>query len=152
MRNLVFILLMLFGISLNSSAQKKLPEAVEKSFSQKFSEAKSIKWSNESANEWEAEFVLNGKKMSASFDNSGNWFETETELALKDLPEAVTSTLNREFAGYRKGESSILENPTVKGYEIALKKSGSEIEVVIDVNGKLLKHKSEKGDNKKQEK
>jgi hypothetical protein len=38
--------------------------------------------------------------MSASFDNSGKWIESETVITENELPASVTSTLNKDFQGY----------------------------------------------------
>ena len=140
MKNLIILSLLLFGLTFIASGQKDAPEAVKKAFTQKYAAANSVKWDSESANEWEAEFTINGKEMSASYDNAGKWLETETEIAAKDLPAAVSSTLTKQFAGYKPGEISIIESPTMKGYEIALKKGETACEVVIDANGKVLKN------------
>lgn len=148
MKNLIILSVFLLGISITACAQKTAPEAVTKAFTQKFATAKSVKWDNESANEWEAEFTMNGKDMSSSFDLAGKWLETETEISSKELPAVVTATLTREFAGYKTGEMSIIENPEMKGFEIALKKDKSAIEIVIDANGKVLQNTplTKKGD------
>jgi uncharacterized membrane protein YkoI len=140
MKNLILLSIFLLGFSITACAQKKAPEAVTKAFTQKFAAAKSVKWDNESANEWEAEFMMAGKEMTASFDITGKWLETEIEISSKDLPAVVTATLAMEFAGYKTGEMSIIENPEMKGFEIGLKKDKSEVELVIDANGKVLKN------------
>jgi ribosomal protein S17E len=140
MKNLIILAIFCLGLSFTACAQKSAPEAVTKAFTQKFATAKSVKWDNESANEWEAEFMMNGKEMTSSFDLNGKWLETETEISSKDLPAAVTATLAREFAAYKTGEMSIIENPEMKGFEIALKKDKSAVEVVIDASGKVLKN------------
>jgi hypothetical protein len=140
MKILSFFAIFFFSLTCMASGQKNPPAEVNNAFKSKFETAKSVKWTNESANEWEAEFVMNNKEMSSSFDNAWKWLETETEIASKDLPAAVSSTLAKEFAGYKTGEMSLLESPDMKGYEIALKKSGSSIEVVIDATGKVIKN------------
>ena len=138
MKNLIILLSLLFGTVFIANGQKETPEAVKKAFTQTFPAAKSVKWTSETDNEWEAEFAMNGKEMSASYDNSGKWLETETEISSKDLPAAVSAALTKEFAGYKTGEMSLIENPELKGYEIALKKGGTTLEAVIDGNGKVL--------------
>ncbi len=140
MKNLIILAVIFFGFTCFATGQKTPPSEVSKVFSQKFESAKSVKWSSESANEWEAEFVMNGKEMSSSFDNAGKWLETETEISSKDLPAAVSATLAKEFAGYKPGEMSLLESPEIKGYEIALKKGSTSVEVVINANGKVIKN------------
>ncbi len=128
-------------IFFSACSQKNPPENVKKEFSQKFADAKSIKWDSEEANEWEAEFKINGKEMSACFDNTGKWLETEAEVSAEELPSAVTSTLKNEFPGFKAGESSTIENPEMKGFEIALKKE-KEMTVIIGTDGTVLKKES----------
>lgn len=139
MKNLILATI-LCGFSIISNAQKAVPESVKKTFTEKFAAAKSVTWASESANEWEAEFTLNGKEMSSSFDNSGKWLETETEISSKELPAAVSLTITNQFAGYKTGELSAIETPEVKGFEIALSKGKSTIEVVINAEGKVLRN------------
>lgn len=139
MKKLIIVTVLISGLSICATAQKKASEQVLKAFTEKFTGASSVKWDKESPNEWEAEFKMNGKEMSASFDNAGKWLETETEIKSGDLPSAVSETISREYTGYKKGEIAIVENPELKGYEITLKKGESAVEVVIDSNGKILK-------------
>ncbi len=139
MKNLFIAAILIAGLNMCATAQKKAPDQVLKAFNAKYTSASAVKWGHESANEWEAEFKMNGKEMSAAYDNSGKWMETETEISARDLPSSVTETLAREFKGYRKGETAIVENPEMKGFEIVLKKGESAVEVVIDSNGKILK-------------
>ena len=105
----------------------------------KFPAAQNVKWGKEEDNEWEAEFKMNGKEMSASYDNSGKWLETETEISSKDLPATISAAIKIEFSGYKTGEMSLVENPVLNGYEIALKKGESSLEVIFDINGTVLK-------------
>jgi hypothetical protein len=145
-----FILVTLFSmIFFSACSQKNPPENVKKKFSQKFANAKSVKWASEEANEWEAEFKINGKEMSACFDNTGKWLETEAEVSSKDLPSAVTNTLKSEFPGFKTGESSTIENTEMKGFEIALKNKETEITVIIGSDGIVLKKES--SDEEKEE-
>ncbi|HKK41223.1 MAG TPA: PepSY-like domain-containing protein [Bacteroidales bacterium] len=139
MRNLIIVAILASGLSMCATAQKKAPDQVLKAFNGKYTSASAVKWDHESANEWEAEFKMNGKEMSAAYDNSGKWLETETEISARDLPSSVTETLAREYPGYKKGEIAIVENPEMKGFEIVLKKGESAVEVVVDSNGKILK-------------
>jgi hypothetical protein len=139
MKKLFSISVMLLAFGVIACGQKNVPQSVNAVFSQKYPAAQSIKWANEEANEWEAEFKLNGKEMSASFDNSGKWLESETEIAAKELPAAVSGTIAKEFAGFKTDEISILDTPELKGFEVGLKKGEIVLEVVLDNTGKVLK-------------
>ena len=139
MKNLVILMIAFTFISVSSFSQKGPSEVIKKEFSTKYSAAKSVKWANEEKNEWEAEFTMDGKKMSASYDNSGKWLESETEITEKELPATVIASLNKDFSGYKKGDISIFENREVKGFELELKRGETSLEVIFDNNGKILR-------------
>jgi len=139
MKNVLILLLVSVLFASPAFSQKNVPENVKKEFAKKYPTAQAVKWGSDEANEWEAEFTVNGTEMSASYDNKGTWLESETEISSKDLPAAVTATLTKDFAGYKTGEMSIIEDPKTKGFEVALKKDDSSLEVVIDNSGKVIK-------------
>jgi hypothetical protein len=134
--------------------ESKAPDKIINAFNQKFAGATSVGWGSETANEWEAEFTFDGKKMSACFDSSAVWTVTETEISEKELPAAVLNTLKAEFAGYSKGLIEIYEDPEIKGFELGLKKGEKSIEVILDSSGKVIKKTDmkEKEENEKEEK
>ena len=138
MKNIIILVAVLSFFCIPVFCQKNVPDNVKKEFVKKFPVAQSVKWNNEEANEWEAEFKTNGKEMSASFDNNGVWLETETEITAKDLPISVVNTLKDKFPGFKTGEISAIENPQMKGYELALKKEGTSLEVIFDNSGKVI--------------
>jgi hypothetical protein len=119
------------------SAQKMPPAAVSKAFAEKFKSAEKVKWDMEDAKEWEAEFRMNGKEASASYDLAGKWLETEMEIGKADLPAAVKAALDKQFPDAKIGECSTIDAPDFKGYEIAVKFKGKEYEVKATKDGKL---------------
>jgi hypothetical protein len=152
MKNLVILVMVFAFISVPAFSQKNPTEIVKKEFIKKFATAQSVKWDSEEKNEWEAEFTLDGKKMSASFDNSGKWIESETVITEKELPASVVGTLNKDFQGYKKGHIEIFESLEMKGFELGLKKGETSIEVIIDNKGKILKKTEVKEEDEKNEK
>lgn len=126
---------------------KTLPDAVSKAFAEKFAKAEKVKWDQENVNEWEAEFILGGKEMSASFDPSGKWLETETEIEKNELPAAVRQNLKMEFSGAKLGETAIIDSPEFNGYEIELKFKGKNMEVQVTADGKIHKKTVEKNND-----
>jgi len=139
MKNTFIVSLVFVFISASALSQKEPTEIVKKEISKKYATAKSVKWDNEEKNEWEAEFNMDGKKMSASFDNLGKWIESETAITEKELPGSVTATLNKDFSGYKKHLIEIFESTEMKGFELGLKKGETSIEVIFDNSGKILK-------------
>ena len=152
MKNLITLVVVFAFISVSAFSQKTPPEIVKKEFAKKYSTALSVKWDSEEKNEWEAEFTMEGKKMSASFDNSGKWMESETAITEKDLPAVVINTLNKDYQGYKKSDISIFEDSKAKGFELTLKKGETSIEVLIDNGGKVIKKTEAKEEDEKDEK
>lgn len=127
-----------------TTAEKDVPAKVKTTFSQKFPNAKRIKWDKENETEWEVEFKLDGKEYSANFTSDGTWKETEYEIKETEIPIEVKNILDNEFAGYEIDEVEILETTEGKLYEIELEKGKSEIEVTIDPSGKVVENEVEK--------
>lgn len=142
----MMILAIMGAFSCNSFGQKdkQVPDAVKSAFTQKFPTVTKVKWDKENKNEWEAEFQYNGKETSVNFDNNGSWLETEYEVALKDVPSIVKSTLDKNFSGYKIKESEISESASGKLYEFEIKKGADKLEVGIDLNGVVVKKEVEK--------
>jgi hypothetical protein len=152
MKKSIILIVVLSMISFSAFSQKNPPENVKKELYKKYATAQSIKWDNEEKNEWEAEFTMEGKKMSASFDNSGKWLESETVINEKELPASVEITLNKDFTGYKKGHIEIFESPAMNGFEIGLKKGETSLEVIFDNKGNILKKTIIKDEDEKSEK
>ena len=112
------------------------PKEVQSAFSKKFNAFHEVKWEQED-NEWEAEFKLNGTEMSASFDNIGNWLETETEVRKKDVPAEIIKAVVLKFDGWEMEEIERIEKPDFKGYEIALEKEETETEILVSDSGDI---------------
>jgi len=152
MKNLLLVITAMAFINLYACGQKTndLPEKVKTAFAQKFPNATKVKWDKENAKEWEAEFKMDGKEYSANFDLDGNWMETEYEISMNDLPEAVKACLDKEFAGFKVKEAEISETANGKVYEFELKKGGEKAEATIEIGGKLVS-KELKNDEKEED-
>lgn len=145
MKNAIILSVLFLCIGLIACSQKNVPDNVRKEFSRKFVGAKSVKWDSETANEWEAEFKLDGRKMSACFDSLAVWTVTETVISEKELPAPVVSTINTQFNGFKKTLIEIYDSPEMKGFELGLKKGETAVEVILDKDGKILKKSDIKG-------
>ena len=79
------------SITLSACAKKmdasKVPSAVKTSFAKDFP-GTSPKWEKEAPN-YEANFKMDGKTMSALYDGNGARQESETDIKVADLPSAV---------------------------------------------------------------
>lgn len=127
----------LFGLS---SFKVAVPKAVSGAFAKKFPTATNIKWGKENAKEYEAEFKLNGKSVSANFLTDGSWVETEMEINLSELPAAILNTVKTKHPGAILLKTYKIE--TAKGvvtYEAEIKIRSKKRELVINADGTVVK-------------
>jgi hypothetical protein len=132
----------------DAKKQVNIPQAVKSSFLKEFPKAENAKWEEEKTGEFEAEFVIGKVEMSANFDVNGNLLETESEISETGLPQLIKATLSKDFTGYKIKEVGKTDAKGVVTYEMEAKKDGKEYELVFDCNGKLLKQKEEKEEEK----
>ncbi len=132
------------------SASNEVPGAVSKAFSEKFAAATHVKWEEEEEGIYEAEFTLNGKEMSAEFSPDGTWKETGTEVAQSDLPAVIVDTLESAYAEYIVEETEMCVTPEGTRWEIELKKGDTDVELVLDENGNILKIEEEQETEKEE--
>lgn len=149
MKYFLLLVFLSFGVFSTSCAQKKaVPAAVQQAFKTKFPTVKKVKWDQEGAEEWEAEFKMNKKEMSANYNLDGTLIEIETEMKAGDLPQAVKDAVATQFAGYEMEEAALVETPqTSTAYEVELKKGKDVIEALFHADGTLLQQKTESEDD-----
>jgi hypothetical protein len=144
--------ILLFSFTACGQSGKDVPAPVKSAFSQKFSGAANVKWSQENDKEWEAEFKMDGKDYSANYDNAGGWMETEYKISTKEIPASVTASIGKEFAGYKTDESEVSETEKGKVYEFVLSKGKEKLEVTFSNDGKLLSKEPVKEESEEEEK
>jgi len=146
MKKSIFIAIAATVVSTAACGQKKehdnkesAPAVVQTAFQEMFpSVSEVIAWEKESADEWEAGFVMDGLEYSANFLADGTWKETEHVINNAEIPVNLQSTLDSAFVGYVLEEAEIVETSTDTVYEFELISSENELEVVIDANGVVL--------------
>ncbi len=147
---LIFAVAALFVLEFSSCKGKekvKVPEKVKTAFENKFPGAGDVEWEQEKQGIWEVEFEIKDTDMEALFDNNGTWLKTETEIEIKELPEAVVNSAKKKFAGYEIYGAEIIETPEQTTYEVKIKNgSGEKMYVVFDKTGKGLKREKAEDD------
>ena len=138
---LLIISIVLFGVFAYS--QIKVPEKVVAAFRAKFPAAGALEWGKESDTEFEAEFKMNGKEMSANFNAAGKWLETEAKLSKNDLPAPVLATLKTKFGSSEvKNIESLEKVGEAVVYEVQLEQDENGLEVILDAGGRIVKQES----------
>ena len=144
---LVVISLLAGGAVLSSFVSDKIevPTIVKKALSEKYSDAEDVEWEMENDTDYEAEFELDKREMSAVFSADGTWLQTETEVDKSDLPEAVKAAIKKSFPAYKTEETEMLERLNMPlAYEVELEtKDDVEIEVIFAADGTVLEQSKE---------
>jgi hypothetical protein len=169
MKKLLFISsAMMLSICLNAQTTSAAidsvapPAIVKDAFMQKYAEAKKVKWEQEDQ-KWEAEFVLSSSEMTACFDLTGKWLETETSLKVRNLPSEIEKAIELRFEDWEIEEVCKIESSTFNGYEIEIEKSNAKAELTatsasdltikdVEVEDGHGKHKGKKGEKSKDNK
>jgi len=116
-------------------SEAKVPAAVKSAQERKFPGITKIAWSKEE-NDFESEFTLNGKTMSAIYDPNGNWIETETAITVTALPQPILKYISQHMAGMRIKEAARVDKADGS---IAYEAETGNTDYVFDATGKLLK-------------
>ncbi|MBS1568966.1 MAG: PepSY-like domain-containing protein [Bacteroidetes bacterium] len=124
-------------------SEADVPQPVKAAFMKQFPKADHIRWGMESKTEYEAEFKLGSEAMSATFGTAGQWLETERDIKIEALPEAVRKALADKYAGSKVKDVSYVENPKGTFYEADLEKGEQSMEVVFNADGTVFKEQVE---------
>ena len=126
-------------VSIAAQAQKinasKVPASVRETFIKNFPGIKEVRWEKEKGN-FEANFKENGGKMSALFDEKGNWLETETAIETSALPAGAQEYIAQNYKGVKVKEAAKLKMANGDNdFEAEVK----GMDLIFDANGKFLK-------------
>ncbi|WP_421871035.1 PepSY-like domain-containing protein [Marinoscillum sp.] len=152
MKNLKYPVLLTIFVTMLSCAQSgdQVPEKVLSAFNAKFPDAKKVEWEMEDEQEWEAEFKMDGRDYSANFSVAGEWMETEYAIESSELPTAVMTALNENYAAFEIEEAELAETKEGTSYELELEVGDEEFEVTITAAGQIesTQKESEEEDDK----
>lgn len=130
------------------SAQKvketEVPKVIVTSFQTHFKGAKADKWEKEKNGEFEAEFKLNKKEMSANFASDGTLKETEEEIAVNTLPKSIADYIAKNYVGYKTSEAAKITLAGGKiNYEAEVEKGKEEMDLIFDDAGNFIRKEVE---------
>ena len=138
MKKLFMMAILATSVSLVACAQKldasKVPAAVKADFAKRYPGV-TAKWEMEDG-KYEAGFKQGSSSMSATFEPSGKFTESEVDIKVADLPATVLSYVKEHYKGksIKEGAKITKADGTVN-YEAEV--NGKD--VIFDANGKFLK-------------
>ncbi|MBV4360444.1 PepSY-like domain-containing protein [Pinibacter aurantiacus] len=126
--------LTVFSQEKTESKNVKAPAAAEAAFKKSFPAATKVKWEKEGAN-YEVNFLEGKKEMAAVYGETGNWIETEEEIAISALPASVDAYVKQQKKGSIKEASKITKANGEINYEAEVNKQ----DLIFDKDGKFIK-------------
>ncbi|PHN05131.1 PepSY-like domain-containing protein [Flavilitoribacter nigricans] len=116
-----------------------IPEAVLRSFEQKYPKENSPEWEKDDHGNFEAHFKKDGEKYRADFTPAGQWIETENSIKYDDLPEAVQDAIKEQFDKDDITEIEQVEHSS-KGwfYDVEFKQKGKNKDVEYNPAGMII--------------
>lgn len=134
MKKLAVLCLALGLITSVSFAQKlnagKVPAAVKAAFAKNHHAVTKVSWEMEKAN-YEAGFTLDGKEVSEVYTANGVLLESEIEIKVTELAEAVKVKLKgqkiAEAARITKADGTVIYEAEVKGKDLLFDAKGNSI-------------------------
>jgi hypothetical protein len=129
---------------------EKVPAKVREAFRARFRDVNKVEWKLKSDKNYEAEFELKGAEVTAKFNDSGKWLETETAVEQSALTKEVLAAISKEYKGYKIIETQKVERADDKPilFEVHLENAVEILKVQLDRNGTIASKstKRKKGD------
>jgi hypothetical protein len=138
------IVIMLLFVFVNETQAQKVNPKVKSAFHKMFPTVTTVTWGKENAHEYEAEFRMNGRAVSANYTLNGKWVETETDISRKELPLAVSDYINSHYSDNTLSEIARTQSPQKIVYEVGIKKGEHGIILLFNIDGKLIGRESNK--------
>jgi uncharacterized membrane protein YkoI len=126
----------------------QVPKAVIAAFEKAFPNAKELEFEEElfeGKTAYEVEYKENNMEYEFLYSADGTLLQKEEEIDGKSLPEPVAQAVKKAHPeGEIKGVEQLMKpDGTVTGYEVEIKVAGKELELELDVSGKILKTENE---------
>jgi hypothetical protein len=139
----LLIITIVTGISGLSACGQKLkesqvPAAAKAAFQKQYPNTKA-NWDKEDAN-YEVNFKKDGKEMSAIIEENGTIVETETMIAVTELPASISDYMTKHYKEVKVKEAAkIVKANGEVNYEAEI----AHKDIVFDGNGKFIKEEKE---------
>jgi len=138
------------GLNIFSQNVKEsdVPSAVKTKFTSMYPNVTGTKWEMENG-DYEAGFKENNTETSAIFRSNGTYVQTEVEIPVSSLPNAVNDYVSKNLSGKKiKEAAKITSSDGTVTYEAEV---GNE-DYIFDSNGNFLKKDSDSGDTEDEDK
>lgn len=144
-KTILFLAIGLIAITANAQKMKEseVPATVKAAFAKKYPAIKAAKWEMENG-KYEAEFYLNKVETSVLIDVNENITETESEIALSELPKSVSDYFKKNLLDKKINEASKITDAEGK---VTFEAEIDDADYIFDASGAFVKKMVEAKDN-----
>ncbi|HEX7903333.1 MAG TPA: hypothetical protein VF487_05600 [Chitinophagaceae bacterium] len=121
MKKLIYLAVMLIGLSATAATPPEINEKVLKAFKQTFTDAENVTWKELDNSSYQANFKLSEIQVRAMYDNDGNLLETVRYYGERNLPPNILARLKKKYAGKEIFGVTEVSSDTDVSYHISLK-------------------------------
>jgi hypothetical protein len=147
---IIIFIITVFSLSAKAQNLKEsdVPAPVKSKFSSMYPNVTGAKWEKENS-KYEAEFKENSVETSVLFEAAGTYVQTEVEIPVSSLPDAVSSYVSKNLPGKKITEATqITSADGSMSYEAEIGKH----DYMFDANGNFLKKESDDKDTEDDDK
>jgi len=122
---------------------RKIPAEATNAFTAKYPAASNVEWKDKLSG-FTADYTIEDIKYTASFNNKGDWENTEQEIVPADLPAVITDSYNKsKYADWTIGKVHKIDihNDAVQYRVEAVKNDIQKRNLYFNTKGRLLKDK-----------
>jgi len=123
------------GVNAQHIKSSKMPPIIIKDFNVRFPNVSKVKW-RKIESLYFASFMLDGKGIDVTYQSTGEWVETLSEISINDLPtEVVTGVHNLFTAATIKAAAKVEQSTKEILYIVQLRFKGRKAEMTLDAKG-----------------
>jgi uncharacterized membrane protein YkoI len=124
--------------------KNQVPKAVIETFEKAHPNATSVEFEEETFEgkaAYEVEYEENDKEYEFLYSPDGSLVQREEEIDAKMLPEPIVQAITKAYpkAAIKEAEKMMKPDGTLTAYEVEIEEAGKEIELELDLGGKILK-------------
>lgn len=119
-----------------------VPPAVVEEFEARFADAENVAWLRQGESLYGARFQVLGKDAEAIYTPTGEWVQTEQDIAYLEMPDDARSYCRSNYPDYQaKAVKKVSTRKYGILYEIRILGNAKTIGMTFDMHGKLIDKK-----------
>lgn len=115
-------------------SEAQVPSVILNNFKKEFPKASDVEWELKGT-EYEVDFEIGFTDNEAWFDTTGKMVKRKEDIKVSELPEAVHTTIKKDYAGYRASDAKKITSGNEVTYQLELEKGNTEWKILFSAAG-----------------